>query len=352
MNQKTKFQVFKNRSAYFAGMLGAVVLGILFFLDSCVPPEQPLIDIPDPSVQTIEIDVDGLSSHYYSLSQKKVVASNKIADWDLRLCAQSDKYYVYLNTAKHMRIARYDGKFGDLVKVSMIKNWQSDIVKNGKDITAMGSWGDFSFTNPKSFGYTYILDMGYLNYLQEFGFRKIQVLGCSDNFYTIKYGALDDPEGDTIQIEKKGDYNNLFVSLNKIGKVVEIEPPSASWDLNFTQFGLSQLIIRDSVILDTAYTWTDFIVFNNTQRQIACDSFKTFDSITFWDAENYNYSKAIDFIGNSWRSLVAQPSTFAITERRNFIIKDNKNHIYKIEMIAIDKSNPKVSKISFRVKNL
>jgi len=329
-----------------------VVLCIVFFLDACVPKEQPLIEIPDPAVQTIEINTENLATHYYSLSQKKVLTSHKITDWDLRLCSQSDKYYVYLNTAKHMRIARYVGKFGDLIKVSTIKNWQSDIVKNGKDITAMGSWGDFSFANPKSYGHTYIVDLGYLNYLQEFGFRKIQILGCSGNFYTIKYGALNDPEGDTIQIEKNNNFNNLFFSFSNNGKIVEIEPPNSSWDLNFTQFGLANLIIKDSLVVDTAFTWTDFIVFNNTQRQIACDTFKAFDDITFWDAENYNYSKAMDFIGNSWRTLFAQPNIYMITDSHNFIVKDSKNHIYKIEFRTVDKSNPKVTKISFRVKNL
>ena len=263
-----------------------------------------------------------------------------------------DKYYFYLNTAKNMRIARYTGKFSDSIKTRNITNWQSDIMKDGKALTAMGAWGDFSFTNPKSYGYTYVIDLGYLNSVDEFGYRKIEILGCTDNYYRIKYGMLNDIYGDTLKIEKKGDYNNIYVLLEAKAKEVIIEPPSADWDLAFTQYGLYSPVIKDGIIVDTAYSWTDMILLNTTGRQIASDTVKAFDDITFWDAEIYIYANSIDFIGNKWRYLNTVNKRYEVYKKNIYILKTADNHIYKIEFKSVDKSNTRITKIEFKVKNL
>ena len=339
----------KGKCKYFFVLLFVLVLS--FFVQSCLEPEHPLPVIPDPELQSIEINADDQAAYYYNLSQKKVVKSNKIIDWDLRLCAQADKYYIYLNTAKNMRLAKYDGKFSDIVKVSDITNWQTDLINEGKALTVMGSWGDFSFTNPKSYGHTYVIDMGYLNSINEFGYRKLEVLGCTDNHYILKLGMLDDPFGDTIKIEKKSQFNSMYLSMGGKARVVTIEPTSAEWDLLFTQYGLSSLVIKDGKIIDTTYAWTDAILLNTTGRQISHDTVKTFDDITFWDAEKYVYDNSIDYIGNKWRVKNAD-NQYEVSKRNIYIVKTSNNLIYKIEFKSVDKTNPRITKIVFRVKNL
>lgn len=325
---------------------------MIILFGSCTQPDKPPIVIPDPELQSVEINTSDYATHYYSLSQKKIIASKKITDWDLRFCSQGDKYYIYLNTAKNMKFTKYDGKFSDILSPSSFSNWQTDLLKDGKILSSLGSWGDFLFANPKSYGVTYILNLGSVEMVNEFGFRKIQILGFADNAYILKYGKLNDPLGDTIKIEKKSAYNNVYFSFNENGKVVVIEPPLTTWDLNFTQLGISKLVFKDSMVVDTSYSWSDFVLFNDIGRQITCDTIKNFDAITFWDAEKYSYYTSIDYIGSRWRYLDFKLGNYVLSKRKIYIIKDNQNRIYKIEFQSIDKSNPKVTKIGFRIKNL
>jgi hypothetical protein len=328
-----------------------LVIGI-FLLSSCGPEENPQVDIHDPEIQVIEINTSNQSGHFYSLAQKKTIASFSMNDWDLKFCSQNDKFYIYQNTAKNMRIARYDGKFSDPISAQTGFAWKKDIVKEGKEITAMGSWGDFSFLNPKSYGYTYILDLGYINYVNEFGYRKIQVLGCSNNIYTIRIGQLDDPVGDTLKIEKRQELSYVYFSFKNRGKVVDIEPQNNDWDLLFTQYGLSKPIVKDSLTVDTSYSHTDYIILNTAGRVIACDTARSFDKITFWDAEKYTYHSAFNYIGNRWRYLNTNNNNYDLSNWRVFIIRDTKNHIYKIEFKSIQKTSSGYTRIEFKVKNL
>lgn len=334
----------------FLFVLCASVLNI--FLSGCLDPEKPMPAIPEPVLQSIEINTYNQATHFYSLTQKKTVASVKITDWDLKLCSQKDKYFIYLNTAKNMRIARYEGKFSDSIDIKKITRWHTDLMKDGKCLTAMGTWGDFSFASPKSYGYTYILDLGYLNFPGEYGYRKIEVLGFANNTYTVKYGMPDDPYGDTLKIEKKGAYNYVYLKMEPKATEVSIEPPAAEWDLVFTQYGLSTQVIQNGNVVDTAFINTDMILMNTTGRQITCDTVKTFDEITFWDAEKYMYTTAMDHIGNRWRIYNASLDQYEVSKKNIYILKNTKNNIYLIELKSVDKSVPGVTKIGFRVKNL
>ncbi len=329
-----------------------LILVLSIFLSACTETEKPMPEIPAPVLQSVEINTNYLASHYYSLSQKKVIASHQISDWDLRLCSQNDKYYIYLNTAKNMRIAKYNGKFSDTVHQLNLVKWQMDMITDGKAITGMGSWGDFSFTNPKSYGYTYLVDLGYYTAGNELGYRKIEIIGCTNNQYIIKYGLLNDPLGDTLKIDKKSGFNNVYVLLESKAKVVEVEPPSASWDLLFTQYGLSSPVKVDGKISDTVFSFTDMILLNNVGRQIYCDSIKSFDKITFWDAEKYTYSSAIDFIGNKWRFYNSSSDQYEVSNKNVYIVKTSDNRIYKIQIRSVDKRIAGITKIDFMVINL
>lgn len=327
------------------------VAGILQ-LSSCGPEENPQVELNDPEIQVIEINTANQSGHFYNLALKKTVSSFAMNDWDLKFCSHSDKFYIYQNTAKNMRIARYDGKFSDPISSQAGFAWKKDIVKDGKEISAMGSWGDFTFLNPKSYGYTYILDLGYINYVNEFGYRKIQVLGCSNNIYTLRIAQLDDPEGDTIKIEKRPEQNYVYFSFKNKGKVVDIEPSNNDWDLLFTQYGLSKPIFKDSLTTDTSYHQTDYIILNTNGRVVACDTARSFDKITFWDAEKYTYHSIFNFIGNYWRFLDISSSNYKLSPTKIFIIRDTKNHIYKIEFKSVQKTGSGYTRIEFRIKNL
>lgn len=329
-----------------------LIMVLSIFLSACTETEKPMPEIPAPVLQSVEINTNYLASHYYSLSQKKVITSHQISEWDLRLCSQNDKYYIHLNTAKNMRIARYNGKFSDTMHPLNSVKWQMDMIADGKVITGMGNWGDFSFTNPKSYGYTYLVDLGYYTAGNELGYRKIEIIGCTNNQYIIKFGLLNDPLGDTLKIDKKSGFNNVFVLLESKAKVLEVEPPSAKWDLLFTQYGLSSQVKVDGKISDTVFSFTDMILLNNAGRQIYCDSIKSFDKITFWDAEKYTYSSAIDFIGNKWRFYNSSSDHNEVSNKNVYIVKTSDNHIYKIQIRSVDKNAAGITKIEFMVINL
>ncbi len=120
----------------------------------------------------------------------------------------------------------------------------------------------------------------------------------------------------------------------------------------FTQYGLSSPVKIDGKISDTVFSFTDIILLNNAGRQIYCDSIKSFDKITFWDAEKYTYSSAIDFIGNKWRFYNSSSSKYEVSNRNVYIVKTSDNRIYKIQIRSVDKSNTGITKIEFMVINL
>lgn len=330
--------------------LGA--LWILMMLSSCGPEENPQVDFPDPGIQVIEISASNRAGHYYSLAEKKIISDYGINDWDLKFCSQNDKFYIYLNTAKNMQIARYGGKYSDPVSMYATNNWVRDVVKGGKEISAIGEWGDFSYSNPKSYGYTYLVNRGQVHYIGEFGYRKIQVLGCANGVYHLVVANPGDSRGDTLRIEKKPEQKYVYVSLDRVPKVVDIEPPMNRWDLLFTQYGLCKTVALDSTQTDTSYTWTDYVILNNEGRMISCDTARDFNSISFWTAENYTYHNYFNYIGNRWRYLDAVKGRYELSNWKTYIIRDTKNHIYKIQFTSVQKPDQGTTRIEFRIKNL
>lgn len=329
----------------------ALIFGALF--DSCGPEKQPDINIPDPEFQSISINAYDLSDHYYSLSRKKIIKSCKINDWDLKFGAQKENFLVFLNTAKNMKVFKYTGKFSDDLSGYVNAQGTMDILNKNKVQSAIGEWGDFKFENPKSYGYTYIINLGYLNYVNEFGYIKIEFLGFSDNYYFLKYAKLNESGGDTLKIEKKASRNFIHLKFkNNKAEIVDVEPDRNDWDLHFGQYGLSEFVWQDSQIIDTSYSWTDFIWMNPYGRLINCDTNKLYDNITFWDAETYKYISLIDHIGNKYRYLDYRDSKYKLSNKTVYVIKDLKNNIYKIEFMSVDKPQQGLTNIGFRIKNL
>ncbi len=330
-----------------SGLLG---LGLMVFC-SCADPEHPMPPIPEASQESITIDVENLAAHYYNLANRKIVKSNRIVDWDLKFCNGAAKFQIFLNTTKNMNISRYQGKFSDAINLKDLTRWETDVLVNEKMESALGNWGDFAFTDPKSFGYTYVIDLGYLRIQNEFGYRKMEVLGFSNHRYLIRYGTLDDPVGDTVSILKSDNAHYSYLSFNDKAKQVQIEPDIHSWDILFTQYGMTKVSKRQNQTNDTTFSWEDMILLNTNGRTIACDSTLKFDEITFWDAEAYHYSSKQFFIGSSWRFLNANHD-WEISKFPLYVIKTQGNFLYKIELNSLSKSDPTKTVIGFRIKNL
>jgi heme-binding HmuY-like protein len=163
------------------------------------------------------------------------------------------------------------------------------------------------------------------------GWKKIRVLK-SGNDYKIQYADIDATTHQEVIITKNAAYNFTFFSLTT-NNVVNVEPPKAQWDLNFTTF-------TNLLGGTTPYYFPDFVVTNlkgdAKSYMVMISDTVTYDNFTLASVIGANFTDNQTNIGSNWRSTsVNGPngpvSQFVLKTDRLFVIKDPAGNIYKLK---------------------
>ncbi|WP_040280128.1 HmuY family protein [Psychroserpens damuponensis] len=174
---------------------------------------------------------------------------------------------------------------------------------------------------------------------EERGWMKIRVLK-DDNNYILQYANLDATTHTEVTISKSTNYNFTFFSFNT-ESIVNVEPTSTEWDLNFSVFTDEVFAGPDSY---GAYIYADFVASNNLENvgiymiDTDVDTQFTYDNFIMADVVDFNFSTDQRSIGSSWRNGGGPGAAPSLKDNVFYIVNDANGNYYKLKFLAL--TNP------------
>ena len=171
---------------------------------------------------------------------------------------------------------------------------------------------------------------------EERGWKKIRILQDANN-YVLQYADLDATTHEEITISKDSNFNFTFFSFNT-ESIVNVEPASSNWDLNFTTFTDEVFAGADSY---GAYFYGDFVASNNLANvniyriDTEENSELSYDNFTLNDVTTSNFSNDQRSIGSSWRNGGGPGSLPSLKDNIFYIINDTDGNLYKLKFLAL-----------------
>ena len=171
------------------------------------------------------------------------------------------------------------------------------------------------------------------------GFMKVRVLTDGSN-YTIQYALLSNTvDYSEITVTKDSSYNLTAVSLTD-GQIVNVEPESSNWDIDFG--GVFSYYGQQGT-LAAGLTYSDYTLHNTLSGvglyQITVED-DTTPSYTNFTLTNINEANFIyndrTVIGSDWRALDYLTGETSVREDRYYIVKDTDNNYYKLRFTAVE----------------
>ena len=174
------------------------------------------------------------------------------------------------------------------------------------------------------------------------GWKKIRVTR-NGNDYVIDYAELNATTHQSITVRKNPAYNFVFVSLNQ-GKVVNVQPEKAKWDIAFSPL-INYTATRRPATLENSVTYyfadvvTTNILGNVRAQIIKSDSAEKRDQ----DYAAYDKAKAneINFndpslnqqlvIGASWRNTFNK----VLYDNVFYVIEDAEGNLFKLKFVSL-----------------
>lgn len=329
---------------------------LLPVLSGCFSNE---IGLPEPKTFSEEIETDRSEEGqvYYSLRDRKEVASNSIYDWDLAFSCKEGDFKILVNSTKKMGVYNTHSKEIDLKFPNEYKyyDWQYDHPSGLDNSGCFGMWGDFTYDNPQSFGDVYIINRGFDLFNLPFQMKKMRIEGFENNAYQITFANVDGDEYYHLNIPKNDSFNYIYVSLEQKGQLLKLEPPKQDWDILFT-------LISDTSRFSNIYTRADSIrnktvlvdgvLINPYKHSVAIDTSDRFNDLDFFDAQDLLYHESLNTIGARWYTWDKSNGGYEILPHNNFVVRYDNLFYYLIQFEEFDKPHREESYFRFSIRNL
>lgn len=327
-------------------ILSVIMLSGCFGKDEILPiTASERIEIQDSSLGPMQL--------FYSLKERRVIAKNSIYAWDLAFDCRNGKFSVRINGAKGMSICK-TGSFDFNTDFSAFKGQFFTDGGNHPDETAIGSWGDFSFSNPQGFGQVYLIDRGLFEQGRPIGFKKMIIKGFKDSAYHIQFANPDGTEFYYKTISTKNGGRYVYFTFEEGGNMVDVEPGPDDWDLLITPFTdtLTHFKYLFTLGYDNSKAVYDGVLLNSFSREIGIDSFRTFEDVNFRHLEEYRYSSNMQVIGKKFWYWDDVYDDYAVKSVPTFILRDNKELYYKFRFSGFRRSPQGHLSLIIDLKNL
>lgn len=296
----------------------------LLLLTGCFPEDDKVIPV---EIDIIEIPWSMYEYQtWFNLQDKSVVSSNSFMDWDLGFESLGSEHNIILNTSRFM----YAGNTGSTDFYGITSNICDTMIYDDStgDLskTAIGEWADFSDPgNPVFPKQVYIIDLGYDNNGNQYGFRKITFDNFQDNTYSIHFSNLDGTDEHTYEIITDPERSFTYFSFSNGGATVFIQPVNTEWDICLTQYST---ILFDDFNVATPYLVRGVYI-NTDGTSAAVDSIRSFYDISLADIDNYTFSDAQDVIGYAWKDF--NDDSYKINPDIFYVIRDQRERYYKLK---------------------
>jgi len=321
-------------------------------LAGCFTEEEPILPLPpfETEISTYK-PVNG--QVYYSLKDQKVVKQNSTEAWDIAFsCAEND-YQILLNTSRGMGCFNTNSKDFYQAYREGDYPWIFDRWNGQEGNSCIGEWGDFSFENPQSYGNVYLIHLGLDFSGNPTGVVKMRVEGFEENRYDILIGDLEGRFERHYYIEKNDSFNNVYLSFES-SSVLQLEPPKDDWDFLITSYIKHKTPNISSLFFSVTneFALVDGIFINPYNREVGRQFNYSFDALNFFNAQTYQYTDSLDFIGTKWYSWNSGNKNFRSTDKNTFVIRDSEKNYYAIQFTKFRKERTTKNDIGFIFKSL
>jgi hypothetical protein len=264
---------------------------LFLLLSACFEPDEML---PKSKIQTTEVSLNTTNNQeaYLCLNELNRLYDSTGSTWHLRFENEANTWGIFLNTLSQVALynttnTNYDS-ITEYYNLSQVE-WQFDISTSEGLTPAIGVWGDFSFSNPKSFKNIYLLswpgDLSRLVY-------KFQILDAKNDSYHFRYGTLDGSLDRTIWLPKNQQYSFGYFSFKNNEIATQVEPKKDRWDICFTF--LSDSLTKHEGIPNLPTLEADIglyqgILLNERLNLAAIDTMMSLEDTDFFYAKSLPY---------------------------------------------------------------
>ena len=306
---------------------------VLLLLTSCFEEDERVTPNESGAVETATIaqKQDYSQTVFFDLGNSEVVLETGKMAWDIAFDSQQNGWRIYLNTTRFMLAARTAVTDFSAVGDTLGAKWLFDKSDGNPDSTAIGQWFEVQNGDTLSRQEVYILDLGYTANGSALGLRKLQIIGYSEESYTVAHARLDGSEYTENKIMKDPGMPLVFYSLRNKESIAGQWPPPKSWDLWFTQY--TTLLYTNE---GDPYPYIVTGVLANTRDgvEIAEDTTYAFSELSFDLALGLDFGKEADKIGYDWKWYDFDAGSYTVLTGHNYVVKTTEGYFYKLRFIG------------------
>jgi len=306
------------------GFIVILILGTTFF--ACHKPDDPVLLIPTKgNIKSAQIKMGSnyVNQIYYTLENDSM-RSNDFLLWDLAFECSSDGFHIIINGGKEVQT--YNSGITNFTAVNSIATepkWKWDNPAGELSQTAIGFWIDTIKSISKQ--EVYVIDRG-MNEPERY--KKIIFQSVDPDYYTVFFANLDGSGANLLRIDKIKNKNYVYLNLNNIPVIYDLEPDKNSWDLLFTRY--RHIYYDMDPIAPYSVTGVLLNPFNTTVYR---DSVLGFDKIDLPFAMSITLTNESNAIGFDWKTYDFSAARYVVRPDLTYIIKSNTGLYYKLRFV-------------------
>lgn len=292
------------------------------FISSCQKDEIPIAAHTPGELETsqVEMGIYYPDQVWYNIETGMEVSRNHKTDWDIAFENNDPGWRITINSANIAYIAKTGTTDITAVKDTLNAVWRWDEFSGNLDSTAIGDWR----TKPE----IYILYRGKNEFGRSLGVSKLMIDSATENNFYFRYAALSEDVWQNGVIHKDSNYFFSYFSLKGPGNQVQIAPPTADWDILFTQY---TFVFYDMTPI-VPYLVSG-VLFNPNETYSAKIFNKSFDDISRSDMLNPKANERIDNIGYDWKYYDFDAMYYITDPNKNYIFRNQSGRMYKIHFL-------------------
>ena len=270
---------------------------------------------------------------YYSLKNNQAVMVLDKASWDLGFSCLNDSLTIILNTANFMYAANSGKTDFDQVKSAAGLKMNFDASNGNPDSNAIGKWYRDSSGFVVSKREVYVIDRGVDIDGNSIGFRKIQILGFSNNEFKVRIANLNGTNDTMVSIPKENNKTFTGLSFNTL-QALTIEPDRDDWDILLGQY--TTMLFSDGE--PYPYIVTGAVLNPKSVMALELNNtiFADFNAALF---PNYTLSKAHDAIGYNWKTYSLSAGKYTMIDKLIYLVKGIDGANYKFRFLDFYDNN-------------
>ncbi|MBK7113167.1 MAG: T9SS type A sorting domain-containing protein [Flavobacteriales bacterium] len=283
---------------------------------------------------TIPTGPGNTTQAYYSLAND-VQGTVALGDWDLAFEISGFTSTVQVNTMKGLTAFETPEGIADWNAVNApdemnwisLNNsetyWSAGALSNGNNLSEPDGfnvgWGTYNLITHTIAG-TKVYVIGF----PDATFRKLRINSLAGGAYSFTHAALDGTDEQTVSLMKAVHAGKNFGYYSFVGGVLDLEPPTASWDLLFTKY--TAIIPAPA---PTAYGVAG-VLQNKGVDALQVDGVDPASA----DWNSGPLDSAMNVIGYDWKSFNMETSMYEYPTDRTYFVQDRAGNIWKLIFTA------------------